>query len=491
MMPATCLRKMVGLFLATLLTQALGTIHPVAGDDRRPNLVLAIADDWGWPHAGVYQDQAVATPNFDAIAEQGVLFQHAFVSSPSCTPSRGAIITGQHFWRLGPAANLWSEWPANTFSEYPQLLREAGYFVGHYRKAWGPGKFDDQPAGKTYQSPQDFLDACPAGQPFCFWFGTSDPHRGYLSGSGKDAGIALDRVHLFAHFPDTAAVRNDVADYYFEVQRFDRELGQLVKRLSDMGEWENTLIVVTSDHGMPFPRCKTNLYDSGTRVPLAIRGPGIPGGRLVDDFVSLTDLAPTFLQAAGVKVPAEMTGQSLLPLLTSKKSGRVDPTRDYVLFGRERHTVSQQKGVQGGYPMRAIRNADFLYIRNFHPERWPAGTPDYQNAELKQAWLSDCDNGPTKTALWEIRGEEPGKSLYELCFGKRPAEELYDLSQDPGQLVNVAAHPEYAIQRKTLATRLENEIRNTGDPRADPKREPLDESGAYLGGGGGQWIGDR
>ena len=249
--------------------------------DERPNFVFAIADDWGWPHASALGDEAVKTPNFDAVAASGVLFRHAFVSSPSCTPSRGAIISGQHFWRLGQAANLWSEWPHRTIPEYPDLLHRSGYFVGHYRKAWGPGKFVRQPAGPRYKTPEDFFAARPRDKPFCFWFGASDPHRGYKPGSGKAAGIPLDKVHLFGQFPDTPVVRSDIADYYFEVQRFDREFGQLLKRLEEIGELDNTIVVVTGDHGMPFPRCKTNLYDSGTRVPLAIQGPGFPGGRIV------------------------------------------------------------------------------------------------------------------------------------------------------------------------------------------------------------------
>lgn len=462
-----------------------------ASRGNRPNFVFAIADDWGWPHASAYGDAAVKTPAFDRVAKNGILFRRAFVSSPSCTPSRGSIITGQHFWRLGGAANLWSEWPANSYAEYPALLREAGYFTGHFRKAWGPGKFESQPAGKKFESVARFFETRPDDQPFCFWFGASDPHRGYEPGSGKAAGIPLDRVHLFPHFPDTEEVRNDVADYYFEVQRFDRELGNLLSLLEETGELENTIVVVTGDHGMPFPRCKGHLYDSGTRVPLAIQGPDIPGARVVDDFVSLIDLAPTFLEAAGIDIPEQMTGKSLLPILHSFQSGQIETDRDHVLFGRERHTVSQEKGIRGGYPMRAIRTADFLYIRNFHPDRWPAGTPDYENAEFKQAWLSDCDNGPTKKVIWDQRETETGRRFYELCFGKRPADELYDLTSDPDQLINFASHKEYEETKNKLARQLNQELMNSLDPRSTGTDPPMDEVGEYRGGGGGQWTKGR
>lgn len=484
------------LFLTVVLTSSLAgrlSAQSVANSEPvglRPNIVLAIADDWGWPHAGAYGDPAVQTPAFDSVAARGVLFQHAFVSSPSCTPSRGAIITGQHFWRLGGAANLWSEWPHQMFPEYPARLAEAGYFTGHYRKAWGPGKCEQQPAGTRYKTVDAFFQARPADQPFCLWFGSSDPHRGYEFGSGADAGIPLDRVHLFPHFPDTLVVRNDVADYYFEVQRFDRELGELLGRLKDSGEYDNTIVVVTGDHGMPFPRCKTSLYDSGVRVPLAVQGPQIPAERVIDDFVSLTDLAPTFLEAAGVEVPARMTGRSLLPLLHSTRSGQIDQARNHVLAGRERHTVGQERGNRGGYPMRAIRTTEFLFIRNYRPEHWPAGTPEYENAEFKQAWLSDCDNGPTKNEIWKIRETDAGRRLYDLSFGKRPAEELYDLSSDPDQLDNVAGLAEYRKIKTRLAEQLQSSLVLTGDPRAIGIGDQMDEVQPYLGGGGGQWPED-
>ncbi|MGE3808684.1 MAG: sulfatase-like hydrolase/transferase, partial [Gemmataceae bacterium] len=214
-----------------------------AADAKRPNIVFCIADDWGWPHAGCYGDRCVKTPNFDRLAKEGVLFENAYVSSPSCTPSRGAIITGQQFFRLDQGANLWCTWPEGKFAEYPALFQKAGYHVGSYRKAWGPGK--GQPGGKPYKTVDAFFAARPEGQPFCFWFGASDPHRPYDKGSGKKSGMKLEDVHLFPHYPDAEEVRSDVADYYFEVQRFDRDVGELVARLEKMCELDNTLIAVT------------------------------------------------------------------------------------------------------------------------------------------------------------------------------------------------------------------------------------------------------
>ena len=318
--------------------------------------------------------------------------------------------------------------------------------------------------------------------PFCFWFGASDPHRPYTAGTGVESGVKLEDVHLFEHFPDAEVVRSDVADYYFEVQRFDREVGELVDLLEEMGELENTLIVMTGDHGMPFPRAKGNLYDSGTRVPMAIMWPGaIPGGRTVTDFVSTTDIAPTFLDAAGLEAPNEMTGRSLLSILKSDQSGRVSADRDHVIFGRERHVVAQAAPELGGYPARGIRTDEFLYIRNYEPDRWPAGTPDYERAQVPNAWLADCDNSPTKWFLWQNRNDPELKRYYDLSFAKRPAEELYDLKKDPGQVVNVAEDQQYRRTRIQLAVRLAQALIAMEDPRLEG-RGALFDSQPYLGG---------
>ena len=468
------------------LTTAIILIAAAASNgraaDRRPNILLAIADDWGYPHASCYGDPVVKTPTFDRLAREGVLFNNAFVSSPSCTPSRGALLTGQHFWRLREGANLWSTLPADI-AVYPDLLEAAGYFVGYTRKGWGPGKNGDRPrnpAGPQFKDFTEFLAARPKGKPFCFWFGSVDPHRPYDPGSGKAAGIEPAKIKLPAALPDADETRSDVADYYFEVQRFDREVGELIARLESMGELDNTLIAMTGDHGMPFPRGKANLYDLGTHVPLAIRYGGHtkqPGSR-VDDFVSLVDLAPTFLRAAGVAPPEGMTGRSLLEIVTS---GQSDAARDHVLFGRERHTQCQEAPQTGGYPMRAIRTSRYLYIRNFAPDRWPIGTPNYERAMLDHAWLGDTDNGPSKEYLWLHRDDPQVRRYYDLAFAKRPAEELYDLKSDPDEQKNVAEAADDAAAKKELSERLLTELRQTADPRVVGGGENFDRY-PYFGG---------
>lgn len=438
--------------------------------DKRPNILFCIADDWGWPHAGVYGDAVVETPVFDKLAKEGVLFNHAYVSSPSCTPSRSAILTGQYHWELEESANLWSTMDVEI-PVYPLLLEDSGYHVGHWRKCWGPGNLkaggyiDKHPGGQNYQKGfGEFLKSRPEGEPFCFWLGASDPHRPYKKGVGKESGIDIDKVQVPDFYPDVPEIRSDIADYYFEVQRFDRDVGQAIKMLEEIGELENTIIVMTGDHGMPFPRCKSNLYDMGVRVPLAIRwGEKVKGNRQIEDFVSLTDLAVTFLGAAGVDIPEQMSGRSLEPILLSDKEGWIEAERDHVIFGKERHTPAQLAPSTKGYPSRGIRTKNYIYIRNIYPELWPAGVPEGATHPLNS--FADSDNGPTKTFLIEHAKEPEYKRFYQWSFAKRPAEELYDIKTDPYQIQNLADSPAYASIKKDLSNKLNGRLRATNDPR--------------------------
>jgi len=431
----------------------------------------------------------VQTPAFDRVASEGILFNQVYISSPSCTPSRNAVLTGQYHWRLGPGANLWSTLDPAT-PVYPLLLEDAGYKIGRFRKSWGPGdisNWERHPAGHDYTNSgfAAFMEERPADQPFCFWLGSSDPHRPYNRGSGVKSGIDPDKIKLFECFPDNEIIRSDVADYYYEVQRFDSLVASAIEVLEEYGELENTIIVVTGDHGMPFPRCKSNNYDSGARIPLAVRwGKGVKNpGRVLDDFISTTDLAPTFLDLAGVEIPELMTGQSFTNLLASDNEGKVDPDhRSYVLHGKERH-VPGQEGDMGGYPVRAIRTHDYLYIRNFKEDRWPSGTPNYKEAAIPYCWLGDCDNGATKTYMVDSREKDDLHSkLYDLAFGKRPAEELYDCIKDPEQLVNLAENPTYTEVREKLSSQLMVQLLATGDPRATGGGDEFDAV-PYLGQG--------
>lgn len=444
--------------------------------DRRPNILYCLGDDYAWPHAGVYGDKVVRTPNFDRVAREGVLFNHAFCAAPSCTPSRAAMLTGQAPHRLEEGGNLHGFLPGK-FKVYPDLLEESGYRVGFTRKGWGPGNVEAggrkrNPAGPSFGSFETFLKDTPETKPFCFWFGSNDPHRPYELGTGLKSGLKLEGVQVPPIWPDTPEVRSDMLDYYFEVERFDREVGEMLKLLEATGRLENTIVVMTGDNGWPFPRAKANLYDAGTRQPLAVRWAAqVKGGRILDDFINLADLAPTFLEAAGLRPLPEMTGRSFLGLLTGKeKPGQ----RTRTFLERERH-ANVRKG-DLSYPARAIRTKDFLYIRNLRPDRWPAGDPEMYFAVGP---YGDCDGSPTKDLILAHRDEEKYARYYELCFAKRPAEELYDLARDPQQMTNIAERSDHAGAKRMLRAELEQWMKETADPRATSDDDRWDKYPYY------------
>lgn len=440
---------------------------------KRPNILFAIADDWSWPHAGAYGARFVSTPVFDRVAREGCLFTNAFVAAPQCSPNRAATLTGRSIWQIAEAGTHASIFP-DTFPVFPGLLEEAGYHVGFTGKGWGPGDFkrggwERNPAGPEFSKRrcksvpasgisrtdyagnfQAFLEQRPKDAPFCFWYGSHEPHRGYEPGSGLRAGKRLEDAVVPPFLPDTPEVRSDILDYALEVEYYDRQLGEMLHTLDAAGELDNTLVVVTSDNGMPFPRAKATLYEYGTHMPLAIRWPaGLKLNGAVDALLSFIDFAPTFLDVAGVTVPASMTGHSFLGFLTGRSD---EAPRDAAFTGRERHTHARFDNL--GYPARAIRTADHLYIRNLKPDRWPAGDPEGYH---------DIDGSPTKDFMM-AHGSEYG-GLFDMAFGKHPGEELYDIQADPGCLHDLAQSEAHASVRDTLRTRLEETLTDQGDPR--------------------------
>ena len=510
-------------FLLLSAFVGLLSLQASAAQPERPNILFVFADDWG-RYASAYAklepggiNDVLKTPNFNRVAREGVLFKRAFVSAPSCTPCRSALLSGKHFWQTGRAAILrGAVWDGSNPS-FAFLLRDAGYHIGETFKVWGPGTPNDAPfgvnrhsyekggrrfnqfsqnvtrmvkEGKAIETAREdlyrevtrnfdmFMADREKGQPFLYWFGPTQVHRQWVKGSGKALwGIDPDSLKgkMPPYLPNVPAVREDLADYFGEIQALDAALGLLLEKLEEAGELEKTLVVVSGDHGAPgFPHGKCNLYDFGSSVALAIRGPGVKGGRVVDDLVSLPDLAPTFLELGRVKVPEVMTARSLVPLLRSGKSGQVDPARDAVFIGRERH-VENARADFAPYPQRAIRTADFLYIINFRPDRWPLGDPyrlegsnpptEQELTQVTRATLPDEDAGPTKAWLVSVRNDPKWKEHFEWVYGKRPREELYDLKADPHQTKNVAGEVRYAAKRKELEKRLMEELRRTGDPR--------------------------
>ena len=459
---------------------AAGRAGALAGQSsaagNQPNILFCISDDQSWLHAGAMGDPVVKTPAFDRVAADGVLFRNAYCDAPTCGPSRSAILTGQSIWRLEEAGNIHSTLPSK-FPTSTEILEAAGYRVGHTSKGWSPGRLEPggrtrNPAGDTFDSFEAFFAEQAADQPFCFWLGSRDPHRPFELGSGAKSGKDPAQVRVPPHLPDHDVIRNDILDYYVEVERFDSNVGRAIALLEQSGRLEDTIVIVTSDHGMPFPRAKASLYDFGSRVPLAVSWPAaIPGGTSVDDFVSLSDVAPTLLEAAGLEVHPDMTARSLLPVLTSGRDGQVDPSRDAAFIAMERHDGCRRGGK--GFPCRAIRVRDHLYIRNFEPTRWPSGSPNAKDC-ARGIPYGEIDSSPSKTFMMENRDDPAVDALAELAFGTRPEHELYDLRSDPGQLRNIAADRTAAGTLESLRARLMKRLADTGDPRALGKPAPWD-----------------
>jgi uncharacterized sulfatase len=438
------------------------------------------------------------TPNFDRIAREGVLFNNAFCASPSCTPSRSAILTGQEMWRLEEGGLLFGALP-KKFELFPKILEQAGYHVGYTGKGLEPANLEapgcwSEPTGKGYfgareEAPRGvsgvdyagnferFLEARKGGRPFFFWAGFFEPHRDYRKGIGLESGMNIDDVKVPAFLPDVPEIRSDLLDYYYEIQWTDRHLGRMIRALEEARELDNTLIVVTSDNGLPFPRAKTTLYDHGTHMPLAIRwGERIKPERVVDDFVSLTDLAPTFLEAAGVAIPGTMTGRNLMNVLLSERQGQVDPRRDKVFTGIERHTWCRSGGLP--YPSRAVRTHEWLYIRNFAPERWPAGDPPPFKPIFYDCY-GDIDPCPTSEYMLDKKDDPQVSRLLDLAVARRPAEELYDVRRDTDQVNNLSGDPAYASVLADLRRRLMDYLEKTNDPRSRGE-SPWDDYPFYL-----------
>jgi arylsulfatase A-like enzyme len=429
----------------------------------KPNILFLIADDWSYPHAGAYGNTVVRTPTFDFLADEGAVFENAYCAAPSCSPSRASILLGRYPHQLESAGNLWSIIP-DKFPNWMSLLTESGYHTGKSRKGWGPGDFkaggyEHNPAGKDYPDFKTFLKNKKADQPFAYWFGSSDPHRVYETNTGVKLGMDQERVNVPRFLPDTPCVRNDILDYYFEVERFDRESGNIISVLERQGLLDNTIIVMTSDNGMPFPRAKATLYDYGTRMPLAMYWKGhIEGGKRIGDFMNFIDFGPTFLEAAGLEIPEAFSGNSLLELFEKGSATKSD--RSEVFLERERH-ANVRKG-DLSYPSRAVRTQDFLYIKNFEPTRWPAGDPEVHQSVGQ---YGDVDNSISKFLIMTMEGKPSDKDYFQLAFGKRPMEELYVLADDPYNLKNQIDNPKYEKMLDELRNSLKTWMEQTDDLR--------------------------
>ena len=450
-----------------------------------PNILFAIADDWG-RHAGCYGTPWISTPAFDRVAREGLLFMNALTPMAKCAPSRAIVLTGRHLWQLEEAGNHMARFPAK-FRVWPEVLEQQGWFVGMTGKGWGPGIALDssgrprQLTGKSWNTLRaappatgignsdyagnfrTFLDQAPPDQPWCFWYGSLEPHRGYEFQSGVNKGgrspADIDRVP--GYWPDDETIRHDMLDYAYEVEHTDRHLGRMLEELEARGLLENTLVIVTSDHGMPFPRAKGYAWPASNTVPLAIRWPkGIrKPGRSITDFVTFVDLAPTILDIAGCTPEScgmqPMTGRSLRTIFESDAAGQIEPARDHALVGKERTDVGRPDDV--GYPIRGIVTATHLYLRNYEPSRWPAGNPE--------SGYPDTDGSPSKSLILQRGRSNRNDPFWQLNFGMQPEQMLFDLQADPDCLQNLAALPQHSPLLQELRSRMEAELLQQQDPR--------------------------
>ncbi|WP_316814190.1 sulfatase [Pedobacter heparinus] len=475
------------LLLILMFSKAKGQVGVENIVEKRPNILFCIADDASFQHMSAYgTTKWVNTPGFDRVAREGLLFTRAYTPNAKCAPSRACVLTGRNPWQLEAAGNHNAYFPAK-FVTFMESLAENGYEVGFTGKGWSPGQ-PGQVNGKSRmltgkefnanktEAPtmgisstdytanlEEFLKSKSKDKPFCFWYGGWEPHRNYEFGSGVAKGKKkLSDIDIVPPFwIDNEQVRNDMLDYAYELEYFDYHLEKMLQLLEKSGQLENTIVVVTSDNGMPFPRVKGHIYEFDNHLPLAIMWKNHikHPGRIILDYVSFIDFAPTFLDAAGLKEKdsnmKQIQGQSIMNILSSEKGTLINAARDHVLLGRERQDVGRPN--DEGYPVRGIIKDGFIYTKNYEANRWPSGNPE--------TGYMDTDGSPTKTVI--LNAHRAGQNIrpWQLSFGKRPEEELYDIEKDPFSMHNLAGDPVYTKVKESLKDQMEQELTNQQDPR--------------------------
>lgn len=458
-----------------------------AAPASRPNIVLIIADDLAWDDVGAFGHPTVRTPHLDKMARDGMRFDRAFVTASSCSPSRSSLITGR-YPHSADAEQLHWPLPKEQVS-FVELLRAAGYWTGAAGK-WHLGnpakqRFDvvreADPAGYSLptgakagsttmliQARGDIQSGCtdwvpllqerPRDKPFFVWLAALDPHRDYEE-KISDNPMPPGHVIVPPHLPDTPAVRKELAQYYDEIERLDRFVGAVFAELESQKVADNTLVVFLSDNGRAFPRDKTTVYDGGIKTPLLMRWPGrIPAGTVCPQLMSTVDLAPGFLEAAGLKPASTMQGVSFLPLLADARR----PIRNEIFAEQNWHDFEHRS--------RALRTEHYKFIVN-----------DYTDGALTPG--ADAVRGVAYRELQRLRKAAQLSPLQQQCFTlPRPAIELYDLRSDPGEFNNLAAVPAYAPMLAELQRRMDAWRKDTAD-LMPPRRTPDEfdrETGAPL-----------
>lgn len=450
----------------------------------RPNLLIMMSDDQSFPHASAYGSKMAFTPNFDRVANEGVLFTNAFCSAPGCSPSRAAFLTGRNIWQIEHAGTHASSFH-KKYLTFMDLLKESGYHTGHTGKGWGPGNYSDggrenNPAGPIYGSKKGnysegfskFIKSKPKGSPFAFWFGSKDPHRSFEKGSGQKAGKTLDQADLPPFLPDSPTIRGDLLDYALEIERFDKDCGKMLEILKKNNLDNNTIIIITSDNGMAFPYAKANCTEYGIHMPLAISWkPKIPANQICKKLISFIDITATIHEAMSISAPKKfpIMGKSFLNSVSKLRDSAQD-NNSPIYAGRERHSSSRYNSL--GYPQRCIRTDEYLYIINFRPERWPAGPGQKFSGKPgsrlgpEHGGYHDIDACPTLSFMIAKQKDPKIAKYFHLAVNKRPKEQLFNIRKDPGCLNNLANDPKHAIIRDKLSQRLVKYLTDTNDPRA-------------------------
>jgi len=443
-------------FLSVLLL-ALLPMPALAGPK---NVVLIVADDLGM-QVGCYGDTVARTPHLDRFAKTGTRFTHGFASVASCSPSRATMLTGMPTHMCGQYGLAHADHNSFSFKKVkglPALLAPAGYRSAVIAKLHVQPKevypFDEEIAAngrnvvQIAEKAKDFI-ARTGDKPFFLLVGFTDPHRNGAVGFGNEIKLPASvpnetfdpkTIPVPNHLPDSPEVRAELADYYRSVSRLDHGVGLILKTLDDAKKQDDTLVIFVSDNGIPFPGAKTTLYDAGLHLPLIVRKPGQKNGLTSDAMASWTDLAPTVLDWAGVKSPANLPGKSLLPVLETEKA----PDRDAVFASHQFHEVTMY------YPMRMVRTRTHKYILNL------AQGLEYPHAS--DLWGSDSWQGVLK------RGDAMMGRRAVKDFLNRPREELYDVTADPAEVKNVAADPANEKVLKDLRAKLAAWRKSTNDP---------------------------
>jgi N-sulfoglucosamine sulfohydrolase len=405
---------------ALLISAMASCTTPKAEEETQPNFIVFIADDAAWNDCGPYGNNQIKTPNINSLAEEGVVFNNAFLTISSCSPSRCSILTGRYPHSTG-APELHMPLPANQLL-FAGELQKAGYYTavaGKYHIGPKRSEFDTiyggGPSGCEHWV--EALQNRPKDRPFFLWLASIDPHRKYAPNTIPEPHDP-EEVIVPPYLPDNDSTRKDLAMYYDEISRMDSYIGKVMEELKQQGADENTLVVYMTDNGRPFPRGKTRLYDSGIKTPFIVRWPAKLKKGISDALVSSIDIAPTFCELAGAGIPESFQGFSFVPVLKDYNA----QTRTYIAAEHNWHDYQAHE--------RAVRNKQYLYIRNAFPQ-------------LNASPPADAVNSITYREMIKMYQAGELNEHQQNCFiTPRSAEELYDVVNDPFQLTNLAEVPE-------------------------------------------------